>query len=235
MKSSPNTVFLDAGKTLIQACPSVSEIYSLTSAEYGLPVEPARMKKAFGMEWERSTMVRDLGSRGRMLTQPEEKAWWKGFVRRVIDRFGQVDEFDPFFEDLYDRFARVDGWRLFPDVINALRQLKDDEIRLAVVSNWDSRLNGLLRGLGIDGFFDAVVISSQVGYEKPDPMIYRVAMERMNVNAIEVIHVGDNPRLDVEGAAEAGIEAILLDRQDGCPGYVPRIRELSELIPLIRG
>ena len=180
-------------------------------------------------------MIRDLGSGGRMLSQPEEKAWWKGFVGRVIDRFGQVDEFDMFFEELYDRFARVDSWRLYPEVVDTLGRLRDNGIRLAVVSNWDSRLEGLLRGLGIAGFLEDIIISSQVGFEKPDPMIYRVVMERLNVDATTAIHVGDNPQLDVEGAVGAGIEAVLLDRQDDYPDCVPRIRDLSELIPMILG
>jgi len=95
-----------------------------------------------------------------------------------------------------------------------LSELKSRGYRLGLISNWDSRLPGILKGLGIDHFFMDVVISSLVGLEKPDSRIFLLAVERMNTSVEKAAHVGDDPLLDYNGALEAGMSPFLVDRTD---------------------
>ena len=84
------------------------------------------------------------------------------------------------------------------------------------------------------GLLDTVVDSHVVGVEKPDPEIFRIALERLSVAAEHAVFVGDVPSVDVAGARAAGIAPILLDRH-GMYGDVdaPRLRSLGDLPGLL--
>lgn len=100
----------------------------------------------------------------------------------------------------------------FPDTVPALAALAAQGRRLAVVSNWDVSLPPVLRRLGLAAHFETVVHSAGVGAAKPDPRPFRVALERLELAPAECVHVGDDPVNDGEGAASAGLRAILVDR-----------------------
>jgi putative hydrolase of the HAD superfamily len=101
-----------------------------------------------------------------------------------------------------------------------------------VVSNFDRRLYGILAGLGLAQWFDAVVVSSEVGSAKPDPEIFRVASSRLFLAPSQLAHVGDREE-DVVGAERAGLRAWRICR-DGNPGP-GEIRSLLELPSLVEG
>ncbi len=99
-----------------------------------------------------------------------------------------------------------------------------------MVSNAEGRVELDLDGAGYAGLFDTVVDSHVVGVEKPDPEIFRIAMERMSVTPDGSVFVGDVPAVDIAGARAAGLTAVLLDRHDLYPAIdVPRLRSISEL------
>ena len=100
---------------------------------------------------------------------------------------------------------------------------------MGVVSNWDSRLPHVLKMLELEPFFEQVAVSHLEGVEKPDPLIFRRVLRRMDVGPEKALHVGDVPELDLRGARAAGIDAILVDRK----GKVdPRLRPLADLSAL---
>ncbi len=65
---------------------------------------------------------------------------------------------------------------------------------MAVVSNFDTRLRDILEGLGVLDLFDAVVVSAEVGAEKPNPVIFEAACEQLGVRPEEAVHIGDDRR-----------------------------------------
>ena len=67
-------------------------------------------------------------------------------------------------------------------------------LRLAIVSNFDTRLRPILKGLGVDELFNSIVISAEVGVEKPNPLIFEVACQQLGVLPEEAVHVGDDRR-----------------------------------------
>jgi putative hydrolase of the HAD superfamily len=83
---------------------------------------------------------------------------------------------------------------------------------LGVISNFDSRLFGLLDGLGLAQFFDPVVISTHAGAAKPERGIFTHALARAGTPAEEAMHVGDSYEADVVGARQAGIMPVFIDR-----------------------
>jgi putative hydrolase of the HAD superfamily len=119
----------------------------------------------------------------------------------------------------------------YPEVPGVLARLRADGARLAIVSNWDVSLYDVLERTGLRRLVDAVAISAELGVAKPDPAIFRAALERLGVDAAGAVHVGDSLEHDVAGARAAGLEAVLVVR-DGAPARdgVRTVASLSELI-----
>jgi putative hydrolase of the HAD superfamily len=87
---------------------------------------------------------------------------------------------------------------------------------------------------GLDRFFDSVHVSTRVGAAKPDPLIFQAALSHHAVEARRAWHVGDSLREDFEGAMAAGLNAVLLDRDDSYAGNAPadRIKSLEQIVTL---
>lgn len=123
-------------------------------------------------------------------------------------------------------------WRVMhddtPAVLAALRQRG---LTLAVVSNADGRVASALAAEGVDQHFTAIIDSHVVGVEKPDPRIFRLALEACGVAPHEALFVGDIYEIDVRGARNAGLEPVLIDPL-GLYGEVDcrRIARLAELL-----
>ena len=145
-------------------------------------------------------------------------------------RPGASPSSDPYFDRLYAHYASAPAWRVFPEVPGVLAALRGRGLRLAVVSNFDSRLPPLLEALGIAPFFDAVVCSGAVGAAKPDGAIFAHALTALGVEAHEALHIGDSRVNDYDGARAAGIEALLVDRgtTTSRTGIIPDLRGILD-------
>jgi putative hydrolase of the HAD superfamily len=122
--------------------------------------------------------------------------------------------------------ALMDSLRFhaFPEVPDALRELRSLGLRLVVVSNWDVSLHERLAETGLDALVDGAVASAELGVAKPDPAIFAHALALAGVSAEEAVHVGDSAVEDVEGARAAGLRAVLLARGGG--GDISSLAEL---------
>ncbi|HEY7198159.1 MAG TPA: HAD-IA family hydrolase [Gaiellaceae bacterium] len=95
-------------------------------------------------------------------------------------------------------------FRVLPGGAEALDRLRSAGLALACVANWDSSLGEYLGRAGVADRFDAVVSSAEAEALKPDPRIFRLALERLGVPPERALHVGDD-EVDREGAAAAGM------------------------------
>jgi HAD superfamily hydrolase (TIGR01509 family) len=125
----------------------------------------------------------------------------------------------------------------FPDAAPVLGALRAAGIHTAVVSNWDCSLGEVLAGLGLGGLLDTVITSAEAGARKPDPQIFRMALERLRRPPELVLLVGDSLDVDVAGGRAAGIRSLLLDRggSAGDTGDVECISTLDNLPTLVAG
>ncbi len=121
-------------------------------------------------------------------------------------------------------------------LLNELRR----RYRLAVVSNFDytPTARGVLEREGIIDLFETVVVSDEIGWRKPLPVIFETALKRLDVKASEAIYVGDRADLDVAGAQGAGMHAVWINRDAAAlpPGINPpqfEIRDLEELAGIL--
>ena len=160
-----------------------------------------------------------------------EQDWWKQLVRQVFEPFGPFDSFDAYFDELFAYFARAESWELYPEAIETLRALRERGLKLAVVSNFDSRLRNILEGLGAASWFDGIFVSSAVGYAKPDRRIFDFVIKSRQLVATNVLHVGDSVTNDIDGATNAGVKAILVDRKGTHEAdTIARVASLKEIL-----
>jgi putative hydrolase of the HAD superfamily len=220
-------IFFDAGNTLLTVYPSVAHIYSHAAAEFGLDVGIQTIEESFRQMWVQTAPL--VSNEGHRLTYEKERDWWKFLVREVFRDHLEMMDFEQFFDHLYHRFEDIESWRLYEDVVETLTGLKNQGYTLAIVSNWDSRLPSLCDRLGITPFFHTVVVSSIVGYEKPHPNIFQIALHQTGLPAERVMYIGDDPFLDYQAARKIGIHSLHLDRHNRYPEHPHRITSLSEL------
>jgi putative hydrolase of the HAD superfamily len=162
-----------------------------------------------------------------------ERAFWKELVRRVFESHGGLENFDRYFDHIYDVFRSKESWRVFEDVTESglLDQLKNDGIVLGVISNWDSRLPEILKNTGLASYFNFILASTVVGSAKPDAGIFKEALQRANVPPEQACHIGDEPATDIEGARNAGMHSILIDRKGHHNGEtVTKVGSFHELV-----
>jgi putative hydrolase of the HAD superfamily len=119
-------------------------------------------------------------------------------------------------------------FRPYPEVPAAIAHLREANLRLAVVSNWDISLADVLRQAGLERGFELILTSAALGASKPDPTIFSTAAAALGLEARQVVHIGDSAELDVVGARAAGIEPILIVR-DG--SEAPREHLQARIVP----
>jgi HAD superfamily hydrolase (TIGR01549 family) len=120
---------------------------------------------------------------------------------------------------------------VFPEVADTLKILRHAGYRLAIVSNWQCGLWHFCADLGIADMFEHVVASAEVGIEKPNPQIFHDTCHRMQIESHRALHVGDSVVDDIEGARNAGMQALLVRRSEsGLAAGIPTIASL-DLLP----
>lgn len=119
---------------------------------------------------------------------------------------------------------------LYPDAEPTLSMLAKDGYSMGLISNAPADTGKVVAKLGLEKYLDPVIISGVVGYSKPNPEIFRIALKAAGVHPQEAVHVGDLYDADVVGAMSAGVKGILIDRGDSYPNTdCPRIRSLLEV------
>lgn len=203
-------VFFDGAGTLIYLPRSVGHHYALVGERVGLAFDAVALDRAFIDCWKQ--MPRRAAIEGPR--EDDDRGWWRDLIDQVIDqvapRTSNLDR-DVFFEVAYTHFAEAGVWELYPDVIEVLEALRP-RFGLAVVSNFDGRLRMILEQLGVSQFFSHVFLSSELGADKPDPLIYQRALKLSGLAPNETLHIGDDPVRDWEGAEAAGLSSFRLER-----------------------
>ena len=222
-------VTFDVTGTLIHS-PHRGEIYAEVLTRHGRAVEPRELERLIGEVWRELAIAAPAG-RDRFNAHPGgARGFWARLLDRILEHLGQGPATPFAAAELYARFARADAWEVYAGVFPALSHLADSGLRLAVIANWDERLPALLADLGLAERFETIVYSQEVGCEKPDPRIFRIALDRLELLAEEVLHIGDRRREDYEGAISVGMEARILSRSGR--GDLSDLREVPGLLGL---
>jgi putative hydrolase of the HAD superfamily len=207
--SKIRAVIFDCYSTLIdirtnERKEEVSKYISLYLQYYGARIDATRLKSALSLETERYLQSRE-------------------------ERYAEVD-LEIVFQDILKKeglencflaescckLLRVlsrERFELFPDSIPVLKEMKRSGYPLGVVSDaqkvfcWEE---GEI--LGLNRFFDCIVLSTQFGFRKPDPRLFTIACALVDIPPADAVYIGNDPETDVKGAKQIGMRAILLDR-----------------------
>jgi putative hydrolase of the HAD superfamily len=236
----------DAVGTLIEPHPPVAEAYRAVGARHGSRYSAEELRPRFRAAFaaaESDDLAGEMGDSARNLVTSEEREHrrWRRIVSAVLD-----DAADPemCFQDLWRHFGTPAAWRCFPDVAEAIGELRAAGFLLAVASNFDSRLHAVCNGLPP---LDSIprIVSSEAGHRKPSPQFFRVLTEAVRCAQDEILLVGDDLENDVRGAQAFGMRAAWLRRSRDVfsrdpaeslgilPG-TPVIADLRELAATIR-
>jgi len=223
-------VLFDAAGTLIQLREPVGDSYARIAREHGVSIAPARLESAFRSAFAAAPAML-FPAAPRDAVPQLEKAWWSQVVAdtfRAADPSARFCDFDAFFEDLFCAMSRPRCWRAVPGAKRLLSKLRALGWKLAIVSNFDRRLPGILRGLGLADRFDAVILCSDVGAAKPEAAIFHRALERLCIPASRAVFVGDDDELDIAAARAAGLRAIDVKSLAKLGGLLDRLAALPD-------
>ncbi len=207
----PRALLLDAMGTLIGLRQPVGRTYAALAAEHGLSVEAERIDRVFPAIYRAAPPLAFPGLSGEAL-RDAECGWWGDRIGACLQAAGAPAAPPALGRALFERFADPALWRVYDDVPAHLEAWREAGLRLAVVSNFDSRLDGLLEGLGLGRWLEVVVVSSRAGAAKPSPEPFHQALTALGLPAEQAWHVGDSPE-DRAGARAAGLRCLLVRRR----------------------
>lgn len=206
----PRALLLDAMGTLIGLRQSVGATYAQAAAAHGLTVSAEAINAVFPTVYRQAPPLAFPGLSGPQ-RRLAERQWWGHRIDDALRQAGAGPAPMALRHELFDRFRDPALWRVYNDVRPCLERWRQRGLKLAVVSNFDSRLHGLLEALELRQHLEAVVISSEIGAAKPSPRPFKAALEQLGVMAPEVWHIGDSAE-DGEGAGAAGLRWLQVRR-----------------------
>lgn len=128
----------------------------------------------------------------------------------------------------------LESMQPYPCVVSTLSELARRGLKLGLVSSFSYArvVTGALARFGLQAYFDAVVISQDVGWRKPNPRIFNEALRRLGVDSSSSALVGDEPTDDVLGAASVGMRTVLVlaPREDQSSLKVSQMPRRPDLI-----
>ena len=142
-------------------------------------------------------------------TRKVDQQYWEVYYSHLLHQLGLSDV--SLRLELVSLARTSSNWsRMNPGTLEILGELKQ-KYRLAAISNSDGHMAERLASFGFTNYFEQVIDSGNVGFEKPAPQIFQAALKAMSVVAEESVYVGDIYSVDYLGAQNAGMHAILMD------------------------
>ncbi|MDQ3491647.1 MAG: HAD family hydrolase [Chloroflexota bacterium] len=226
----PDVVFLDVGDTLMRATPSWASVYLSALSRHGITPSAQELGDAL-----KEAVQEARWSPGEAFETSAEASYARivAIDQRVLAGLGHPDLPDEVFRSIHAAFRERTAWHVYPDVEPSLERLREEGIRLAVISNWLWEAPELFHEVGLAAHFEQLIVSARLGYDKPHPEIFRHALRLMDVAPDRAIHVGDSYPADVLGAWAAGIRPVLIDRSVSDFAGVIAARPPDDDVPVI--
>jgi putative hydrolase of the HAD superfamily len=231
MKERLDAVLFDMGYTLLAPHPSFEQLVIDAAAKHGVELTVDQVRQAEGPAWqETSALVED---RRFTLSSHNSVAFWRTFYDRMLRRAGVASPPPGLTEAFYETFTSQGSYAFYDDVFPVLERLREQGIRLGVISNWEAWLHDLLGARGVREEFECIVVSATVGVEKPDRAIFEVAFREMGVRPEHCMYVGDSVEFDVLPSLELGMLPVLIDRRGKHLGEELPCRRITSLYELL--
>jgi HAD superfamily hydrolase (TIGR01509 family) len=215
-------LFFDAGNTLVYLN---MELVAATLASHGEQVSPVDL-------WKGEHRARILIDHPETIRATTDQTRWVIYFEKILGFCGVSDpaRVRSVIGELQEIHRTRNLWEVVPPEVPAALERLKARFRMSVISNSNGTVRDKLQRVGLAPYFEAILDSHEEGVEKPDPAIFRAAMERTGARAGQSLYVGDFYHIDVAGARAAGMQAMLLDPAGGHGDKpVPRILTLEAL------
>ncbi|MBM3131659.1 MAG: HAD-IA family hydrolase [Chloroflexi bacterium] len=228
-------VFFDLVNTLVRYDPPPEEHQGWALRQLGIEVSKENLRRGFWISndfFTRQSAHRSIEKRS---AREKEQIWLE--YELAMLRGAGIDATPKLAAEVLGLARQLERRIvLFEDTVAALGALRDQGLTLGLVSNLDMTLDQFCPEVDLAPHLDFVIVSHEVGFEKPHPEIFEVALERAGAEPSEAIMVGDQYHSDIVGAIAAGIKPLWLDR-DGVFGDIfengsehARIGALTEIL-----
>jgi putative hydrolase of the HAD superfamily len=226
-------VLFDLDSTLIEHTRDIRELCSETFDTFAEELSPVTEEKFWETFWPKNQDTWYMMVDGVLAG---DAARLYSFVNTLRALQAGKHLAGPMLEDWEGRI--IEATHLFDDALPTLERLRSVDLRLGIVTNGYSVVQGRkIRRHQLASQVDFVLISEDAGVHKPDKAIFDLALERVQAPARQSIFVGDTPSTDIEGARNAGLHAALVDSRDTWAEFqsegVPKLRRLGELLSVL--
>jgi HAD superfamily hydrolase (TIGR01662 family) len=228
MTEELDAVFFDLGGTLVDMSVPRENVWAEAFSKHGENVGPDELRRAL------RKADHDLDEAFAAIQGMDEKPFWRTYDEAVLDSLGVEVDPEEFMADLSASFGKIipdeNVWTDYPDAKPILEDLARRDMDVGLISNATDLARRVLRRLDMERYFDPIVISSEIGYRKPEREIFDKALGEAGVAPSRALYIGDKLAVDVKGASRAGLNAVLIDRGSIFPDApCVRISNLSAL------
>ena len=230
MKGNTKYIWFDLGYTLLKL--KREESFQEILKTLGFEVSTSQIEKAFHLT-DKLFMRQYPGILGK-----SRAFYMPMYLGNMIYTLGLRTDICPLFVEWKKRLENpFKVWAPFDNVKNELKTLASEGYRLGVISNWDKTAVPLLNQFELTSFFDNIIISTEVGCEKPDPKIFQIALDQASISVEDSLYVGDNYYDDGIGSQKIGMDFVIVnpygdlgvEELEGC-NIVPDITHLREYL-----
>lgn len=229
-------ILFDVGDTLIRYTPSSAELYQTRLRKVGITITPKdaqRIEQTVEL-CTAEQIFKEIHGAPRM----EDEAFQKMIDDTILSDSAVPDVPAAQRKQFWETWSLMRQEKVVVDGVFPLLEQLGRKYRLGIISNYRASLTDYLEEIGLKPYFETIIISEIVGYEKPDVRIFEVALQEMHLSPEECLYVGDHP-FDVLGAKDAGLDAAWLKTHitrmpeyvTQKPDYILRdIKELSDIL-----
>jgi len=209
-------VYFDFFNTLAYFDPPRERTYADIAAGLGINATEEGIAAAL-VEADAYWRAENFKSPVRGRPEQEKIAIYKEYGSRILAGANATP--DQALQMLATAFGRGFVFKSFADSLEALKLVKSRKLTIGLISNVGQEIDSYCSELGFEPYLDLKVTSFEVGFDKPRPEIFELALKKASVKASEAIYVGDVYEQDIVGARGVGMRAILIDRNQSTVKY----------------
>ncbi|MCB0320124.1 MAG: HAD-IA family hydrolase [Bdellovibrionales bacterium] len=207
-------VFFDADDTLYSVRESVGTQYHPHFKAHDVHVTIEEIDTVVPLAWQALTASYENREDNHITTHERDESIWREYVQNVLSHFSDKPVTESLYQSIYHEFAKPESRVLSPYVTELLHHLREKGYITGVLTNNDKRVHTLIEGLGLAHHFDFVFCASDLGYKKPAKEVFHRLAEKANCTASELLYIGDCPHNDIQGAFNAGCQALWYNIND---------------------
>lgn len=201
MIKKPSVVFFDAVGTLLKPATPVDETYHRYGLKHGSAISKDSIRNQFYESFKKEEL-KDV-SLDCKTNEAREYERWESIVSEC---FPDLKSPALLFNDLFEYYSQPNAWDLYPGTIPILEFLENAGINWGIASNFDLRLQAIVKSKPELCNCKWLIISSLIGYKKPSNHFFEHLKTSSRISFDKILMVGDSPENDIHPAKELGMQ-----------------------------